>query len=51
VLIAPSHWLAQFRKAAPEAARKVLAEDAADLTNAPKKDLEGRIQRLVEPGL
>ncbi|MEO1040388.1 MAG: host attachment protein [Pseudomonadota bacterium] len=51
VLIAPSQWLARFRKTAPEAAKRILAEDAADVTKAPLKDLEHRIERLIKPTL
>lgn len=47
VLIAPAQCLAQFEKAAPQAAARVVAKDAADLTNAPKKDLEARISGLL----
>ncbi len=51
VLVAPSQWLACFRDAAPEAAKRILAEDAADLTKAPMLDLARRVERLLKPWL
>lgn len=51
VLIAPAQWLTCFHDAAHEAVKLILAEDAADVTKAPLKDLEQRIERLIKPML